>query len=62
MFNRIGQFLEEVRVEMGKVTWPTRDELKSSTTIVLILSLALAGFIYIVDTFFSTIMEFILIS
>ncbi|MCY3872278.1 MAG: preprotein translocase subunit SecE [Gemmatimonadetes bacterium] len=61
MFGKISQFLGEVRVEMGKVTWPTRDELKSSTTIVLILSLALAGFIYIVDTFLASIMEFILI-
>ncbi|MCY4352550.1 MAG: preprotein translocase subunit SecE [Gemmatimonadetes bacterium] len=61
MFGKISQFLSEVRVEMGKVTWPTRDELKSSTTIVLILSLALAGFIYIVDTFLASIMEFILI-
>lgn len=61
MFGKISQFIGEVRVEMGKVTWPTRDELKSSTTIVLILSLALAGFIYIVDTFLANIMEFILI-
>ncbi|MCE2431542.1 MAG: preprotein translocase subunit SecE [Candidatus Latescibacteria bacterium] len=61
MFGKINQFLGEVRVEMGKVTWPTRDELKSSTIIVLILSLALAGFIYIVDTFLASIMEFILI-
>ena len=61
MFDKISQFLGEVRIEMGKVTWPTRDELKSSTTIVLILSLALAGFIYIVDTILANIMEFILI-
>ena len=61
MFGKISQFIGEVRVEMGKVTWPPRDELKSSTTIVLILSLALAGFIYIVDTILANIMEFILI-
>ena len=61
MFGKIGQFIGEVRVEMGKVTWPTRDELKSSTTVVLILSLVLAGFIYIVDTILANIMEFILI-
>ena len=61
MFDKISQFLGEVHVEMGKVTWPTRDELKSSTIIVLILSLVLAGFIYIVDTFLASIMAFILI-
>ncbi len=61
MFNKISQFIGEVRVEMGKVTWPTREELKSSTVIVLALSMALAVFIYIVDTFLAGIMEFILI-
>ena len=61
MFGKISQFIGEVQGEMSKVTWPTRDELKSSTTIVLALSLALAGFIFIVDSFLSSIMELILI-
>ena len=61
MFGKISQFFGEVRVEMGKVTWPAREELKSSTAIVLALSIALAVFIYIIDTFLAGIMEFILI-
>ena len=61
MFAKISQFLGEVQGEMGKVTWPTRDELKSSTTIVLALSLALAAFIFVVDYFLAGIMDLILI-
>jgi len=45
---------------MGKVTWPTRDELTASTTIVLVVSLSLALFIYVVDSVLSTLMNLIL--
>ncbi len=61
MFGKISQFIIEVQAEMGKVTWPTQDELKSSTYIVLALSVALAAFIFVVDYFLSTIMDFVLI-
>ena len=61
MFRRIAEFVREVRGEMGKVTWPTRDELTSSTTIVLFVSLALAIFIFFADAILSFVMNQILI-
>ena len=61
MFGKLTQFIIEVQAEMEKVTWPTLDELKSSTYIVLALSMALAVFIFFVDYFLSTIMDFVLI-
>lgn len=61
MFGKIAQFIREVQTEMGKVTWPTQEEVKSSTTIVLGLSLALAVFIFIVDYILSSIMDLVLI-
>jgi preprotein translocase subunit SecE len=61
MFGKIAQFIQEVQGEMGKVTWPTQEELKSSTTIVLGLSLALAVFIFIVDYILAGIMDLVLI-
>jgi preprotein translocase subunit SecE len=42
-------FLKDVRVEAGKVSWPTRDELRDSTTVVIITVLLVAAFIGIVD-------------
>jgi preprotein translocase subunit SecE len=42
-------FLREVRSEMGKVTWPTGNELKGQTLVVIIAVLLIAGFIGLVD-------------
>jgi len=61
MFGKAVVFISEVQSEMGKVTWPTRDELKSSTTIVLALSVALAIFIFLVDYILAGIMDLVLI-
>jgi preprotein translocase SecE subunit len=38
---RAGSFLVSVRHEMTKVTWPSRDELKNATRMILIMSVAL---------------------
>lgn len=49
MFGKIKRYIENVQIEMKKVSWPTWDELKGSTYIVLSLSLILAIFLFIVD-------------
>ncbi len=49
MFNKIVSFIREVRTEMARVTWPTRDELQNSTTVVILVSIAFAVFIFFVD-------------
>jgi len=54
------KFLRDVRVEMSKVTWPTGDELKASTQIVIIFSLLLAAFIFMVDQVLSKILDLLL--
>ena len=61
MFGKVILFLREVQAEMGKVTWPTRDELTSSTVVVLVVSLALAAFIYVADLVLSFVMNQILV-
>ena len=43
------QFLAEARVELKKVTWPTRKELLSTTAVVILLVLLVAFFLGIVD-------------
>jgi preprotein translocase subunit SecE len=42
-------YLKDVRVEMTKVTWPTREELRESTLVVIIMVFILVVFIGIVD-------------
>ncbi|OGN17381.1 MAG: preprotein translocase subunit SecE [Candidatus Yanofskybacteria bacterium RIFCSPHIGHO2_02_FULL_50_12] len=45
----IGQFLKEVRVEMAKVSWPTRTQLVAYTFVVIILSALMAAFLGLLD-------------
>ncbi len=42
-------FVKDVRMESAKISWPTRDELRDSTTVVIITVLLIAAFIGIVD-------------
>jgi len=50
VFGKLSKFLKEVKVEMGKVSWPTREELISSTTVVIVVSLIFAVIIGTLDT------------
>lgn len=42
-------FLQQVRAETAKVTWPTRREVTISTVMVLILATLTAVFFFLVD-------------
>jgi len=43
------EYLKDVRSELGKVSWPTREELRDSTVVVIVTVLLVAAFIGIVD-------------
>jgi preprotein translocase subunit SecE len=47
--NKIKEFLSGVRFEMKKVNWPSWEELKSSTGVVLIFSIVITLYIALVD-------------
>ena len=49
MLGNIRKFLSEVRAEMQKVTWSTREEIVGSTGVVLMTMLILSTFIGISD-------------
>ncbi|MDE2850730.1 MAG: preprotein translocase subunit SecE [Acidobacteriota bacterium] len=46
---RLGAFLGEVRTEMKKVTFPSREEVVGTTGVVLITSVIFAIFLWIAD-------------
>jgi len=46
---RAREFLKEVQVESTKVSWPTRNELRDSTVVVIVTVLIVSLFIGIVD-------------
>jgi len=45
-FARIRDYLHEVRVELRKVTWPTREQMVAFTTVTLITTVALTFVIF----------------
>ncbi len=53
-------FFTDVAKEMDKVTWPSREELMESTKIVIIVTLLIAVFAWIVDYSVSTVLTAIL--
>jgi preprotein translocase subunit SecE len=59
LIEKPANFISEVNQEMSKVSWPTSEELKESTLIVIVLSIAFAIFIFISDTILSKLLKFI---
>lgn len=60
MIKRIQEFIKGVEFEMKKVSWPTMSELRGSTAVVLILSLILVIFLFMVDFSLSRVVSLIL--
>ena len=57
----VSQFLTEVRAEMRKVTWPTRDEVISYTIVVLITVVIMGGLVYFADIIFTKLVDVIIL-
>ena len=55
--NKIKEFLEDVRKEMKKVSWPDQQELVDYTIVVIVFTVLLSAFIFAVDQVYSTILE-----
>lgn len=54
------RYFEDAKTELGKVSWPTRKEVKVTTIAVLILVVVMSIFLGIADLLLSKIMESIL--
>ena len=52
-----GKFLRDVRIELGKVTWPTRKDLAQSTLVVLVAVAIAAVYTFALDEVFSQIVD-----
>ena len=60
MIEKLKIFFNDVRFEMSKVSWPTWEELKSSTYVVLTLSFILILFLFVVDFILAKILKVVL--
>ena len=54
---KIKKFFIEVRAELLKVSWPSKDAILASTIIVVILSIIIAIYVGVVDVFFSSLIR-----
>ena len=50
-------YIKDVRVEMSKVSWPSRAELRESTMVVIVMVIIMALFIGVVDRVLSLAFE-----
>ena len=60
MFKRLAEFLREVRAEMSKISWPSREELREQTVVVIITVAILTVFIGVVDQIFNWLWRLLL--
>jgi preprotein translocase subunit SecE len=56
---RVVRFFREVRIEMGKVTWPDRQELVQSTIVVLVAVAIAAAYIGVFDLIWSSLVNLV---
>jgi preprotein translocase subunit SecE len=57
---KTAQFLREVRIELKKVTWPSRKEAMASTVVVIILVIIVSAFLGVVDVGLSSLIRLVL--
>lgn len=54
------QYLREVKAELKKVQWPTKDSLIESTILVVLVSVAVGAFLGGLDYLFTSVLSIIL--
>ena len=60
LFRRVVEYLHEVRVEMRKVSWPTREQMIVFTAVTMITSVALTFVIFGLDFGLKTVVLWII--
>jgi len=59
MVNKFIDYLKQVKLEIGKIEWPSKEVIKEQTKGVIALSLVVAGIISIYDYTLSELLKFI---
>jgi len=52
-YKRIFPFIREVKAEVKKVTWPSRNEVYSTTLVVILASIFFGFYLFFMDVIFS---------
>jgi preprotein translocase subunit SecE len=59
-YRELMQFFAEVKVELKKVTWPGRDEVQSTTIVVVITSIFFGFYLWVLDLGFGHLLRLVL--
>ena len=59
LIEKPAKFISDVSQEMSKVSWPSYEDLKGSTVIVVVLSLILTLYVFASDTILKNIIQLI---
>ncbi len=57
MVGKIKKFVNEVVVEMKKVSWPNKEQLRESTIVVLVMTGIITLFTFIIDEIMTLIIK-----
>jgi len=60
VFRKTADFLGKVKSELKKVTWPTKKETLASTQVVIILTLIVALYLWLIDSGLSAMIKLLL--
>ena len=60
MLETIKEFLKEFRIEMKKVSWPSRKEVTASTWVVIVVVIFISLYLGMADFTFSKLLRLIL--
>lgn len=60
MIGKTSKFLTDVKVELKKVTWPTRKDTYASTIVVIVLVIVSAAYLGGIDVILSRLIRLIL--
>ena len=59
MIEKIKDFLKETKLEMYKVTWPSKQDLISSTIVVVVISIFFAVYLGVVDGLLTVVYRYL---
>lgn len=60
MIGNIRTFLDDVKIEMKKVTWPTLNQTKGSTVVVILTVIVIGLYFGVIDFFLSKLIHLFL--
>ena len=60
MKTSLALFVRQVKQEVSKITWPTKAETMQGSIVVILMSIAIAMFLFFIDLIFAKLIQVVL--